>query len=124
MTTSSNHPTDPPCSFSHRVENDLNSAERIIEYGSSLEQEAAHELPDTKPPASWPAEGRIEFKDVTMRYRPELPPALKNMSLSVGKAEKVGLIVSDGAPCDLVTDVLPHRRSVSVEGLERANQRS
>jgi ABC-type multidrug transport system fused ATPase/permease subunit len=67
----------------------LNSAERILEYATQLEQEADHEIAATKPPASWPAEGRIEFRNVTMKYRPELPPALKDLTLSVGKAEKV-----------------------------------
>ncbi len=73
------------------VANDLHSAERLMEYGGNIEQEAAHQIPATKPSALWPAKGRIDFRNVTMRYRPDLPLALKDLSFSVGKAEKVSM---------------------------------
>ncbi len=75
----------------------MNSIERLLEYGNDLDQEAPHEIPETKPPADWPSEGRIEFKDVVMRYRPELPAALKNFTMSVGRAEKIGICGRTGA---------------------------
>ncbi|ORY35691.1 P-loop containing nucleoside triphosphate hydrolase protein [Naematelia encephala] len=79
------------------VENDMVGAERIMYYANELEQEAPHQIEQTKPPANWPSEGRIEFDDVRMRYRPELPDVLKGLSLSVGKAEKVGVVGRTGA---------------------------
>ena len=57
-----------------------------------LEQEPPHEIPDRKPPASWPADGRIELKDVVLKYRPELPPVLKGLSMSVKPGEKIGIV--------------------------------
>lgn len=74
------------------VENDFNSVERIVHYAKQLEQEAPHQVPDKKPPASWPADGQIELKDVVLKYRPELPPVLKGLSLSVKPGEKVGIV--------------------------------
>ena len=35
-----------------------------------VEQEAPYEIPSQKPPPSSPAEGRLEFKDVSLSYRP------------------------------------------------------
>eukprot|EP00026_Physarum_polycephalum_P022171 Phypoly_transcript_26000.p1 GENE.Phypoly_transcript_26000~~Phypoly_transcript_26000.p1 ORF type:complete len:118 (+),score=12.62 Phypoly_transcript_26000:42-356(+) len=40
-------------------------------------------------PDEWPASGKIEFANVTMRYRPELPLVLKRVSFVVQPQEKV-----------------------------------
>jgi ABC-type multidrug transport system fused ATPase/permease subunit len=55
------------------VENNMNSVERVVFYATGIEQESPHELPDKKPPASWPADGRVELRNVVFKYRPELP---------------------------------------------------
>ena len=77
---------------SAEVENDFNSVERIVHYAEGLEQEAPHDVPEQKPPAQWPAEGAIELKDVVLKYRPELPPVLKGLTMSVKPGEKVGIV--------------------------------
>jgi ABC-type multidrug transport system fused ATPase/permease subunit len=82
---------------SAEVENDMNSVERIIYYAEEIEQEPAHELPDNKPPAPWPSQGRVEFNNVVLKYRPELPPVLKSISFSVKAGEKIGIIGRTGA---------------------------
>ncbi|PIL29785.1 ATP-binding cassette transporter [Ganoderma sinense ZZ0214-1] len=82
---------------SAEVENDFNSVERIVHYERELEQEAQHEIPDRKPPASWPADGQIVLKDVVLKYRPELPPVLKGMTMSVKAGEKIGIVGRTGA---------------------------
>ncbi|KAF5366995.1 hypothetical protein D9758_003982 [Tetrapyrgos nigripes] len=82
---------------SAEVENNMNAVERVVHYGQHIEQEAPHELPDSKPPAPWPSQGRIEFKDVVLRYRPELPPVLKGISLNVKAGEKIGIVGRTGA---------------------------
>ncbi|TYJ53516.1 hypothetical protein B9479_005847 [Cryptococcus floricola] len=79
------------------VENDMVGAERILHYANTLEQEQPHQIEETRPPTSWPSEGRIEFKDVRMRYRPELPDVLKGLTLSVGASEKIGVVGRTGA---------------------------
>jgi ABC-type multidrug transport system fused ATPase/permease subunit len=79
------------------VENDMVGAERIMYYANELDQEAPHLVEDKKPAQSWPAEGRIEFKDVRMKYRDELPDVLKGLSISVGASEKIGVVGRTGA---------------------------
>ena len=49
-------------------------------YAEEIEQEAPHELPESRPPAPWPSQGGVEFKDVVLKYRPELPSVLKSLS--------------------------------------------
>jgi len=79
------------------VENDMVGAERIMYYAKELEQERPHVIEAKKPAPSWPAEGRIEFKDVKMKYRDELPDVLKGLSISVGASEKIGVVGRTGA---------------------------
>ena len=63
-----------------------------MHYVKELEQEPPHVIEDHKPPASWPADGQIEIKDLVLKYRPELPPVLKGLSMSVRPGEKIGIV--------------------------------
>ena len=47
-------------------------------------------------PEGWPREGRVEMRDVSLRYR-EGPLVLKHVNLSVGAREKVGIVGRTGA---------------------------
>ncbi|KAL8286968.1 hypothetical protein RQP46_003974 [Phenoliferia psychrophenolica] len=79
------------------VENNLSSVERLHYYATSIEQEAAGAIAATEPAGSWPARGGIELKNVCMSYRPNLPPVLKNLSISIRPGEKVGVVGRTGA---------------------------
>ena len=74
------------------VENNMNSVERIVFYACDIEQEPPHEIPETKPDANWPSEGKLEIKDAVLKYRPELPLVLKGLSMSVQGGEKIGIV--------------------------------
>ncbi len=66
--------------------------ERMDEYATRIAQEPAWTLPsDADLPAAWPHEGRIEFDNVTLRYREALEPALRGASATVGAHEKIGI---------------------------------
>ncbi|KAI1293287.1 hypothetical protein EDD11_008442 [Mortierella claussenii] len=79
------------------LENNMNSAERLVHYVDNLDQERATERPDNKPPAAWPSEGKIDFKSVSMRYRPELPRVLRDISFEIQPGHKVGVVGRTGA---------------------------
>ncbi|CAG2107654.1 unnamed protein product [Medioppia subpectinata] len=55
---------------------------------------------------NWPSRGRISFRDVTMRYRPGLKLALKNISFDISPQEKIGIIGRTGAGKSSITSVL------------------
>jgi ABC-type bacteriocin/lantibiotic exporter with double-glycine peptidase domain len=74
------------------VENNMNSVERVVHYAKQLEQEAAHEVESSPAPSDWPSQGNIVMKDVVMKYRPELPPVLKGLSMSISPGEKIGVV--------------------------------
>ncbi|KAF9898255.1 hypothetical protein BX616_004276, partial [Lobosporangium transversale] len=79
------------------VENNMNSAERLIYYIKNLAQERPPEQPANKPPKDWPSQGKIDFKNVSMRYRPELPRVLRDISFEVQPGHKVGVVGRTGA---------------------------
>lgn len=66
-------------------------------YADELEQEAPHQIEESKPPANWPAAGQIDFQDLVMSYRPGLPAVLKGLTFSVAAGEKVGVVGRTGA---------------------------
>jgi ABC-type multidrug transport system fused ATPase/permease subunit len=74
------------------VENNMNSVERIVYYARDLEQEPPHEIPERKPIASWPSDGKLEIKEAVLKYRPELPLVLKGLSMTVKGGEKIGIV--------------------------------
>eukprot|EP00931_Biecheleriopsis_adriatica_P044952 TRINITY_DN25767_c0_g1_i1.p1 TRINITY_DN25767_c0_g1~~TRINITY_DN25767_c0_g1_i1.p1 ORF type:complete len:1310 (-),score=227.04 TRINITY_DN25767_c0_g1_i1:187-4071(-) len=47
--------------------------------------------------SDWPAKGAIEFQDVQLRYRPELPLAVCGLSLQVRGGERLGIVGRTGA---------------------------
>ncbi|GAA6008882.1 hypothetical protein JCM11491_003817 [Sporobolomyces phaffii] len=79
------------------VENDMNSLQRLLHYGEALPREAPGVVEDNRPPENWPASGAIQFDNVVMSYRPDLPPVLKGMTLSVGAGERIGVVGRTGA---------------------------
>jgi len=74
------------------VENNMNSVERIVYYARDIEQEPPHEIPEAKPAATWPSEGKLEIKDAVLNYRPGLPLVLKGLSMTVQGGEKIGIV--------------------------------
>jgi len=79
------------------MEQKFTSIERIFEY-CAVPQEAASILPaDSALPKDWPPRGAIEYRDVTMRYRPELEPALRGLNFAVSAGEKLGVVGRTGS---------------------------
>jgi ABC-type multidrug transport system fused ATPase/permease subunit len=76
-----------------QVESNLNSVERVDYYT----QLPAERWTGVVPPAHWPDEGRIAFRGFELRYRPDLPPALRNFSAVIEPGEKIGVVGRTGA---------------------------
>ncbi|KAL0070194.1 hypothetical protein AAF712_002684 [Marasmius tenuissimus] len=91
---------------SAEVENNMNAVERILYYTNEVEQEPPHEIPDNKPPTSWPQTGSIEMGDVVVSYRPGLPPVLKGVSLNIRGGEHIGIVGRTGAGKSTITMAL------------------
>ena len=104
-------------------DNIQNNVERIKHY-DELESEAAKTVPADAPP-SWPSKGQVTFSQVCLRYQPDLPMILQQVSFSVNPGEKVGVIGRTGAGKSSLAQALFRTvnicsGSISVDGVNLA----
>ncbi|EUC56004.1 multidrug resistance-associated ABC transporter, partial [Rhizoctonia solani AG-3 Rhs1AP] len=104
------------------VEQNLVSVERVVNY-INLEPEAPLEIPDAAPPVGWPKNGEIEFKNYSMRYRPELPLVLNNLTMSIRSGENIGVVGRTGAGksslfLSLLRILEPASGSIFIDGVD------
>ncbi|XP_078268090.1 ATP-binding cassette sub-family C member 5-like [Rhinoraja longicauda] len=73
------------------------SVERIRHYIVNLESEAPSHIPETAPSPNWPREGEIQFHEVEMCYRDNLPLVLKKVTFTIKPREKIGIVGRTGS---------------------------
>lgn len=78
------------------LEMNMNSVERLMEY-MDLEKEPPAVIPSSRPPVGWPNRGEIEVDNLSLRYAPELPMVIKNVTFSVPSFSKIGIVGRTGA---------------------------
>jgi len=82
---------------SAEIVNQMISVERLLEFGDQP-PEAPLELEfDKFLDEDWPANGEICFRDLAVRYRPELPLTLDQLTLSVPAGSRVGVVGRTGS---------------------------
>lgn len=82
------------------TETQVIAAERLGQYAEELELEGNVVDFDRQPlPAtSWqPMRGEIEFRNYSLRYRPDLPLVLRSISLKIHAGERIGIAGRTGA---------------------------
>jgi ABC-type multidrug transport system fused ATPase/permease subunit len=75
------------------VENSLTSFERIERYSSTTPER----FEGIAAPPDWPTRGEIRFQELSVRYRPQLPLALKGLTFSIPAGSRVGIIGRTGS---------------------------
>ncbi|KAI0199662.1 metal resistance protein YCF1 [Astrocystis sublimbata] len=78
------------------VETNIVSVERILEY-ARLPSEAPEIVSRNRPSVAWPANGAVEFRNYSARYREGLDLVLKNINLDIKSHEKIGVVGRTGA---------------------------
>ncbi|XP_046432670.1 ATP-binding cassette sub-family C member 4-like [Neodiprion fabricii] len=71
------------------------AVERILQY-TNLPNEGPFKT-DKPPPDTWPSEGSLVFRDVSMRYVRNKPLVLKNLNVKINPGWKVGIVGRTGA---------------------------
>ncbi|KAF7362389.1 hypothetical protein MVEN_00585800 [Mycena venus] len=88
------------CRFWTGLELDLNSVERIIEY-LDLPQEPPAVIESNRPPAYWPSSAKndslIVAENLSIKYAPDLPSVLQDVSFSLKAGERIGLLGRTGS---------------------------
>ncbi|RVE76679.1 hypothetical protein OJAV_G00011380 [Oryzias javanicus] len=116
-----------------QTEMQLVSVERTEEYSCSLQTEPQGH--HAQLPPSWPERGTVEFRDVVLAYRENLPNALDGVSLLVRPGEKIGIVGRTGSGKSTVFlalfrmveinrgQILLDQRDVSTVGLAQLRSR-
>ncbi|RLV94170.1 ATP-dependent bile acid permease [Spathaspora sp. JA1] len=104
------------------VEMNMNSVERLQEF-LEVEQEPPYQIKETEPRPSWPEHGRISVKDVSLRYAPELPRVIKNVTFDVEPCNKVGIVGRTGAGKSTIITAFfrfldPETGSINIDGVD------
>ena len=81
------------------LENDMVSMERCCKYMEIIQERPSHipEVDDNLIREEWPKNGEIEFKNFSVKYRPETEIVLKNISFHILPKEKVGVCGRTGS---------------------------
>jgi ABC-type multidrug transport system fused ATPase/permease subunit len=80
-----------------RLENQMISVERILEY-ANLQSEFEEDNKEFKKPVkNWPKYGAICFKNFDMKYSENGPVILKKINLNIEQKEKIGIVGRTGA---------------------------
>ncbi|KAI5116711.1 hypothetical protein M0805_003223 [Coniferiporia weirii] len=116
------------CRFWTQLELDLNSVERVVEY-LDLPQEPPAIIENSRPPAHWPSstgpnsDNLLEVKDLEVRYAPDLPAVLHDISFSLKARERIGLLGRTGSgkstlAMSILRFVDPAKGRILIDGID------
>ncbi|XP_045132970.1 multidrug resistance-associated protein 5-like isoform X4 [Portunus trituberculatus] len=83
--------------LSTETEARFTSVQRLDNCSKVLVSEAPSIIESKRPDPLWPKYGRISFKKVQMKYRPETPLVLKSISFHIDSMEKIGVVGRTGS---------------------------
>ena len=72
------------------------AVERIQQYFNIPGEAPRTTQSDESVAINWPTEGRIEFINAKLKYRPGLPLVLKGLNISIPSRSKVGVVGRTG----------------------------
>lgn len=78
------------------VENKMISVERILQF-TNIPSEAPLVIEDSRPKPEWPTEGRIELKNLQVKYKPTLPVVLNGITCTFPGEKKIGVVGRTGS---------------------------
>lgn len=96
------------------TENHMTSVERLQHFAQIPKEAAGIPAGAAPTPDEWPAQGHVQFDNVSMRYRPELPLVLNGLSFEARAGERVGVVGRTG--CGKSSTMLALLRIVEAEG--------
>ncbi|KAJ5076658.1 multidrug-resistance like protein 1 isoform i [Anaeramoeba ignava] len=105
------------------LEQYMNSIERIAEFSQIESEQSSLDNSKILVSSDWPQYGKILFENVSMKYRPNLPDVLKDISVEFESGEKVGIVGRTGcgktslALC-LFRIVNPYKGSILIDGID------
>lgn len=81
--------------YFNNLEVELNSLERVHEYIQIKQETPA--TSENQPPASWPTDGDLKVRDLSVRYSEDGPDVLHRISFEIKPRERIGVVGRTGA---------------------------
>ncbi|KAH6804617.1 multidrug resistance-associated protein 14 [Perilla frutescens var. frutescens] len=78
------------------LSNYIISVERLHQY-MHITSEAPEVIQESRPPTTWPSEGKVEIQDLQIRYRPDAPLVLRGISCTFEGGHKIGIVGRTGS---------------------------
>ncbi|XP_014513599.1 ABC transporter C family member 10 [Vigna radiata var. radiata] len=72
------------------------SVERLNQY-MHIPSEAPEVIEGNRPPANWPVAGRVQIKELQIRYRPDAPLVLRGITCTFEGGHKIGIVGRTGS---------------------------
>ncbi|KAH9476706.1 ATP-dependent bile acid permease [Psilocybe cubensis] len=114
------------CRYWTTLELDLNSVERLIEY-LDVPQEPPAIIETKRAPAYWPSYSSnndlLVVENLEVKYAPELPSVINDVSFSLKAGERIGLLGRTGSgkstlATSLMRFVEPTNGSITIDGID------
>ncbi|XP_066942829.1 ATP-binding cassette sub-family C member 5-like isoform X2 [Macrobrachium rosenbergii] len=83
--------------LSTETEARFTSVQRISNYAKGLVSEAPSIIESKQPDEAWPKYGRVSFRKVQMKYRPETPLVLHDVTFDIDSMENIGVVGRTGS---------------------------
>eukprot|EP01126_Amoeba_proteus_P055744 TRINITY_DN6942_c0_g1_i8.p1 TRINITY_DN6942_c0_g1~~TRINITY_DN6942_c0_g1_i8.p1 ORF type:complete len:294 (+),score=62.13 TRINITY_DN6942_c0_g1_i8:381-1262(+) len=104
------------------METQMNAVERIKQYVDRPPEENPQKH-TVRPPKNWPSQGIIEFQNIKMRYAPDKPFILTDISATIQAREKIGIVGRTGSGKSSLMQVLyrlvePESGKIMIDGLD------
>lgn len=94
--------------------------DKVLEFENLIQEvdEGTQEVSE-----SWPQKGEIEFKNLSLRYRPQTDLVLKNVSFKVEPGQKCGIVGRTGSgksttALTLSRVIQPEEGSIEIDGVD------
>ncbi|KAI9109436.1 hypothetical protein K1719_019490 [Acacia pycnantha] len=103
------------------LSNYIISVERINQF-IHLPEEPPAIVENRKPPLSWPSKGRIELQNLEIRYRPNAPLVLKEITCTFKEGSRVGIVGRTGSGKSTLVSALfrlvdPAKGDIIIDGI-------
>ncbi|KAL9237370.1 hypothetical protein vseg_011927 [Gypsophila vaccaria] len=102
--------------------NNIVSVERLNQY-MHLPSEAPEVIEHSRPPRNWPTVGKVEIRDLQIRYREGAPLVLRGISCTFEGGDKIGIVGRTGSGKTTLIGALfrlvePVQGSIIVDGVD------